>query len=74
METITIPALPLLLRSGIPVGKADSFPIKPKQRSRSQVVGITNFLLAKTKANTAAKATAREQFVYGYMRSLRERI
>ena len=35
-------------------------------------VGVTNFLLAKTKANTAAKATAREQFVYGYMRSLRK--
>ena len=34
--------------------------------------GVTNFLLAKTKANTAAKATAREQFVYGYMRSVRK--
>ena len=36
--------------------------------------GVTNFLLARTKANTVAKATAREQFMYGYMRSLRERI
>jgi hypothetical protein len=34
--------------------------------------GVRNFLLAKTKANTAAKATAREQFVYGYMRGVRK--
>jgi hypothetical protein len=34
--------------------------------------GVTYLLFARTKAKTAAKATTREQFVYGYMRSLRK--
>jgi hypothetical protein len=55
------------------VEEADSFPYKPRELAQLGIrAGVTNFLLAKTKANTAAKATAREPFVYGYMRSLRK--
>jgi len=73
METITFPR-DLYFGEAVAAGEADSFPYKPKNAppSCNHPARVTYLLLARTKANTAAKATAREQFVYGYMRSLRE--
>ncbi len=57
--------------SCIAVAEADSFPINQAKLAHRDPAASQTFA-RKNKANTAAKATAREQFMYGYMRSLRK--
>ena len=46
-------------------------PYKPAELAQPDSM-LKNVFARENQANTAAKATAREQFMYGYMRSLRK--